>query len=73
MNMFFIPSFYAHILNGLLLVVATILFVIHYKKLTKMDPYKLILIIFIFSIAVGIHGISHLGLESVYNFNPLLN
>jgi hypothetical protein len=60
-------------LNGFLLVIGTIFFLFHYKKLTSLEPYKLILIIFIFSIAVGLHGLSHLGLETIYNFNPLLN
>jgi len=46
------------------------IFIFHYKKITKIDSYKLILLPFIFSIAVGIHGLSHLGLEAVHNFNP---
>ena len=72
MNMFFIPSFYAHMLNGFILLIAIVFFLFHYKKLTNLEPYKLVLLIFIFSIAVGVHSLSHLGLETVYNFNPLL-
>ena len=25
----------------------------------------------IFSICIGVHGISHLGLEKIYNYNPI--
>ena len=64
------PSFYAHILNGLLLLLAI---VILYKNFTKMhlSAYHQLVIVLLFSISVGIHSISHLGLEQIYNFNPL--
>ena len=72
-NIFLIPSFYAHIFNGFLLFVAIILLIFNYSAIKRSDPYKLVMFIFIFSIAVGIHGLSHLGLETVYNFNILYN
>jgi len=66
-----IPSIYAHILNGLLLLLACVIFYKNYSTITRVEPYKLIMLIVIFSIGIGIHGLSHLGLEHQYNFNPI--
>ena len=68
------PSLYAHILNGILLLSAFVLLFANYSQIKKHifgDPYKTVLLVLLFSIGVGIHGISHLGLERIYNYNPL--
>ena len=70
-KIYFIPSFYAHIINGLLLFVALILLYNNYSKIRNLDPYSLIILTLLFSISIGIHGLSHLGLENVYNYNPI--
>jgi hypothetical protein len=71
MNVYISPSFYAHIVNGVLLLVAIIVFIKNYKKLVSLESYKFIKLVLFLSIAAGVHGLSHLGLESVYNYNPL--
>lgn len=63
-----VPSFYAHMLNALLLLLAVILLVKHYRTLR---PYETIAVALLFSIGIGVHGLSHLGLETAYGFNPL--
>lgn len=70
-NMYMLPSFYAHIINGLLLLVAFVIFYKNYSKMVHLEPYKKVILILVFSIGVGIHGLSHLGLEQIYNFNPM--
>jgi nitrate reductase gamma subunit len=70
------PSFYAHVLNGILLFIALIIMVLNYSRLTRLEAYPgrtayLILLLLLLSIAVGVHGMSHLGLEYVYGFNPM--
>ena len=65
------PSFYAHILNGLLLFIAFILLYKNYSKIIHLEPYKLISLTLFSSIAIGIHGLSHLGLEKGYGYNPI--
>lgn len=67
------PSFYAHGLNGILLFVALIIIVSNYSKFTRLEAYpgRTVYLILLLSIAIGVHGISHLGLESVYGFNPI--
>jgi len=64
------PSVYAHILNALLMLAAAIVAYINISVLRRLDPYKLVMILLVFSIAIGIHGLSHLGLEKVYGLNP---
>lgn len=69
-NMYVAPSFYAHIINGVLMLMAFILLYKNYSKVSNLEPYKMIVLTLLFSICVGVHGLSHLGLESTYNFNP---
>lgn len=70
-NIYNTPSFYSHIINGLFLLLAFILLYKNYSQIKKLDPYKLIILFLIFSIGIGVHGLSHLGLEKIYNYNPL--
>jgi len=67
------PSFYAHGINGILLFAALIIIVSNYSRLKKYESYpgKTAILLLFLSIAIGIHGISHLGLEYVYGFNPM--
>uniref|UniRef100_A0A6C0K1A9 Uncharacterized protein n=1 Tax=viral metagenome TaxID=1070528 RepID=A0A6C0K1A9_9ZZZZ len=65
------PSFLAHIGNGLLLLVAAVLFFKNYALIKKTNGIILVALALLASIAIGIHGLSHLGLERVYNFNPI--
>jgi hypothetical protein len=65
------PSFLAHIGNALLLLLAVILFFQNYAAIKKATPSVLVGLALLASIALGVHGLSHLGLERVYGFNPL--
>lgn len=69
-NMLLKPSLYAHVLNGLLLLFSFILLV-QYSNNKSENYYKNLIIYLLFSIAIGIHGLSHFGLEVIYNYNPL--
>lgn len=69
--MILLPSLYAHVINGILLLVAFILLLQNYSYIKSMDKYRLILLVLLFSIATGVHGLSHLGLEKNYGYNPL--
>ena len=65
------PSFYAHIINGILLLVAIVYAFMHSSKLRSLDSHHTLFLILLFGIAIGVHGLSHLGLETNYGFNPL--
>jgi hypothetical protein len=68
--MYFHPSIIAHTLNGGLFLVAVVLSLVYYKSLASLDIYRSILLILAFGIIAGIHGLSHLGLEYAYGYNP---
>lgn len=60
----------AHALNGLLMLAAVVVAYMNYRVLSRLDPYKKVMILLVFSVAIGIHALSHLGLETVYGLNP---
>lgn len=70
-HIFLIPSVYAHVLNGLLLLFICILLYKYYPKIVSLEPYKIIIILLLLSMSVGIHSLSHLGLEYSYGYNPV--
>lgn len=71
-NIFFAPSFYGHVMQGLLLLFIAFYILQHLSLIKKLDTFKKILLLLLLAIVIGIHSLSHLGLEYVYNFNPLL-
>jgi len=62
--MFSSPSIYAHITNGILLLFAVLITIKHVYKIKTLDYYKQLKLVLIFSIAVGIHGLSHMMLDN---------
>lgn len=70
-ELFLSLSFYAHLANIMFVVLALFFVVSNYSYLLNMTPEKKIYLVLLFSIAAGVHGLSHIGLESVYNYNPM--
>ncbi len=64
------PSFNALLITGLILLFIIILLVKHYKSISHLGYYQKIMLLTSLSIAVGSHGLMHLGVEKQYNFNP---
>ena len=71
LTFFTLPSVMAHTLNGGLLIVALVLAAMNYRVIRRLPVLQMITLVLILSIAVGVHGLSHAGLESVYGYNPL--
>jgi hypothetical protein len=67
-----VPSFYAHVINGLFVLVSIVILVLYYSKIIRMGPYFGVILTLLFSICIGVHGISHSLLEAQYGYNPLL-
>lgn len=67
------PSFLASMIHGFLVLWILILILIHSfsEKSHKWNTYQIIILLLLLSISIGIHGLSHLGLEVAYNFHPL--
>jgi len=71
MNKFYSqPSFYSHLFSSFILFIAFILIFKNYSKIIHLEPYKLIMLLLVLSLCIGIHGLSHLGLEKEYGYNP---
>ena len=64
------PSLNALFITGLLLLWILITFINNYKRITNLNYYQKIMLLSTLTIAIGIHGLIHLGVEGQYNFNP---
>jgi len=64
------PSLNSLFVTGILLFTIFILIIRNFKELTKLSLYEKIIILCSLSIAIGSHGLVHLGVEQHYNFNP---
>ena len=58
-------------LSGAFLLIALFCLVTCYSKLRKLGLYEGLVLTLLFSIAIGLHGVSHLGLEKQYGYNPV--
>jgi hypothetical protein len=65
-------SLLAHMFSGLLMGIAVYIALSSFGTLRKLDTYHILVLVLLFSIVVGIHGISHLGLRKEYGYTMLL-
>ena len=70
MDIFSAPSYYSLFLTGIIWVIVLIMIIKNYSLFTR-NPEKMIIVLTLFGILVGVHGLIHLGLENYYNFNPM--
>jgi len=71
MNILNKPSFLSHILNGIIILLVIYLIYKEYDTIKQSSTMQILLLLILLSIAIGIHGLSHLGLEIFYKFNLL--
>lgn len=64
------PSVLAHGLNGGILLAALLFLIVYFPKLRALDEYRMLVLILLFSIVIGIHGVSHALLERQYQYVP---
>lgn len=67
------PSFYSLLLTGVIWFVLVVIFVRNYSFFKKSPPDKMIEQVSLIGLVIGVHGLLHLGLESVYGFNPMIH
>ena len=65
------PAIYAHILNGTLVFTAVIFVFWNIAKLQNIDIYKKIVLMLLIGISIGVHGLSHFGVEGMYKYNTM--
>ena len=63
------PSFYGLIFTGIMSLIVILLFIQNYSKIK--DVQSRMAAISLIGILVGIHSLLHLGMEAVYNYNPI--
>ena len=69
-NIFVAPSLSALFVTGLFLLWILITFINNYKRISNLNYYQKTMLLSTVTIAIGIHGLIHLGVEGQYNFNP---
>lgn len=65
----FPPSIMAHIFNGILILIIVWFGLLNYNTLTNMKVYQKLILLLLFALTIGLHGLSHLGLEVAYQVN----
>ena len=68
--MYYNPSVYAHTISGGIFLVSVLYLALYFSKISSKDSYQILILILMFSVVMGIHGISHIGLEYMYGYNP---
>ena len=63
-------SLIAHIFSGLFMFIAFVFVVMNYSKLRSNVAVFAVLLLLL-AITMTLHGLSHLGLEVVYGYNPI--
>lgn len=69
-NILIAPSLNSLFLTGILLLFVLVVFIRNYKQFMRLDFYRKLNVLSLFIIAIGIHGLIHLGVEKEYGFNP---
>jgi len=69
-NILIAPSLNSLFVTGFLILSILIIFISNYKQFMRLDYYRKITILSLITIAFGIHGLVHLGVEQNYRFNP---
>ncbi len=64
------PSVNSLFVTGFLLLVIFYMFITNYNTIMRLDVYKKIMLLSAIVVAVGIHGLIHLGVEDEYDLNP---
>ena len=64
------PSVNSLFVTGFLLLAIFITVFNNYKRIINLNYYQKIMLLSTVTIAIGIHGLIHLGVEIQYNFNP---
>jgi len=56
--------------TGILMLFIFIIFIANFRQFLKLNYYQKILLLSVMTIAIGVHGLIHLGVEVNYGFNP---
>ena len=57
-------------MTGVLICITAVIVLLYFTKIQALDIYRIVILLLLFSIVVGIHGLSHALLENQYGFVP---
>jgi hypothetical protein len=63
------PSYWANMIQGIMILLLLIFLWIGWRSVKS--TYEKIIIILLFTLVIGVHGLLHLGLEKTYDWNPM--
>ena len=63
------PSLNSLFVTGLILLFILVIIIKNFKEISKFTTYQKLSLLCILTIAIGSHGLIHLGVEKQYNFN----
>ncbi len=69
-NILIAPSLNSLFVTGFLLLFILFVLISNFQLFKRLDFYHKIVVLALITISVGTHGLIHLGVESVYGFNP---
>jgi hypothetical protein len=64
------PSINSLFVTGFILLYILIIFMTNFQQFKRLDIYRKLTILSLITIALGTHGLIHLGVETAYGFNP---
>jgi len=64
------PSFNSLFLTGTIILIIFIYFIRNFGNFLKLPFYEKMILLCSMSLAIGMHGMVHLGVETNYGFNP---
>jgi hypothetical protein len=69
-DVFIAPSINSLFFTGILLLTIFIIFIRNFNKIRNLNYYQQLILLSTITIAIGMHGLIHLGTETNYGFNP---
>jgi hypothetical protein len=64
------PSLNSLFFTGIIILFIFIIFIKNFTKFLKLSYYNKIILLTAIVVAIGVHGLIHLGVEVNYGFNP---
>ena len=64
------PSLNSLFFTGIIILAIFVIFIINFRKIMKLPYYDKLILLCSVTIAIGIHGLIHLGVENSYGLNP---
>ena len=64
------PSLNSLFLTGIIILIIFFIFIKNFNKILKLPYYNKLSLLSMLTVAVGMHGLIHLGVETNYGFNP---